>query len=594
MPKDKIPIIEKKKEKAVEVTTFDADRKSKELDVFFKYVIITELPAGITAKTKIGKIEGINSNILKNEAIWLYDKGYTEEKLKEEIKPIFDKNGWTFGDLLGWFKKAQKGDIKEINKGELYNWCKIYAPELTKFLNLEVADLIELDLGEEDIDKDYALKLVEEDKQYSVVQQFIKDHNKYAYRQQFAGILSFLFILGQLIKDVFIHKEKVNGSAVLSHPLDLRINLIRIKPSGTGKSVSLDFTNLIIKGLNLVARQVTDFTDAGLIGSVDKPDKFGPNITYGIFKDSDFITCDEAATLFENNPHKEGVLRRFNIALNTLNQPSQRIYKSMRWGELDYSPHFSTYFISVPFLGFEEKLKTGFAQRQLIYIEDEAIEERLKSIKEDISRISFATSPDKREKIKMLGYQRYEYWKEIFDNLKKFSTETKFEQSPEIKDYIDKKINPLFKITSKIKNIEVQSIMFSFLTRYLDHLYRLIFHSAVIRQSKTIEKIDVDFAYSIIKKTYLSILYYIEVNAKVIEDNLQDRILAFIYSLMSEDKPKIRSGELIKSVQNRFKKSQGTIFTLLGEYVSKRLLVKEDNTRGGKERVVYYKKPFTK
>lgn len=594
MPKDKIPIIEKKKEEAGEVTTFDADRKTKEFNLFFKYALSNELPAGITAKTKIGKIEGINWNLLKNEAIWLFQQGYTEERLKQEIKPIFDRNGWAFNDLLGWFKKAENGEIKEISKAELYSWSKIYCPELTKLLNLEVVDLIELDLGEEDIDKDYALKLVEEDKQYGVVEQFIKDHNKYAYRQHFAGILSFLFILGQVIKEVFIYKEKINGSANLSHPLDLRINLIRIKPSGTGKSVSLDFTNNIIKGLNLVARQVTDFTTAGLLGSIDKPDKFGENITYGIFKDSDYITCDEAATLFENNPHKEGVLRHFNIALNTLYQPSQRIYKRMRWGELSYHPHFSTYFISVPFLGFEEKLKTGFAQRQLIYIEDEAIEERLKSIKEDISRITFSTSPDKRSQLQMLGYQRYEYWKEIFENLKKFATETQFEQAPEIKEYIEKKINPLSKITSKIKNIEVQSIMFTFLTRYLDHLYRLIFHSAVIRQSKTIEKIDVDFAYSIIKKTYLSILYYIEVNAKVVQENLQDRILAYIYEQMTADKPKIRSGELVKAVQSRFKKSQGTIFTLLGEYVSKKLLIKEDHTKGGKERVVYYKKPYLK
>jgi len=593
MPKDKLPNIEiePKDSKSFEVTP---DFKSKSLDAFFNYIINNELPAGITAKTKIGKIEGINSNVLKNEAVWLSQKGYTIETLKKEIKPIYDKRKWPFNDLLGWFKKVKKGDIKEINKGELYNWCKVYAPELTRLLNLETSDIIELDFGNDDTHKDYVLELVNENKDYWIVKQFSKDFDRYAYRQSFSAILSFHCLLGQIIKDVFIYKEKLNGSVSLSHPIDSRINLILMRPSGTGKSVGLDFFNNIVKGMDLVTRQPSDFTDAGLIGSIEKPDKFGQNITYGIFKDSDFITFDEAEVLFEKSPHKEGALRRFNVALNTLGQASQKIYKRMRWGDIDYFPHFSTYFVSVPFLSFEEKIKSGFPQRHLVNIEDEVINERLRSMREDISRISFATSPKKRDKLKEIGTQRYDYWKEIFNKLKKFAEETEFNQSEEIRNYIEKKITPLYKVTSKIKSVEVQGIMFSFLSRYLDHLYRLIFHSAVLRNSKTIEKIDVDYAYSIIKKTYMSILYYIEVNTQRVKDNLQDKILQYIYSLMTSDKPKIRSGELVKLIQGRFRKSPGTIFKILNEYVSKKLIIKEDDTKGGRERIVYYRRNWIK
>jgi len=215
-------------------------------------------------------------------------------------------------------------------------------------------------------------------------------------------------------------------------------------------------------------------------------------------------------------------------------------------------------------------------------------------MREDISRISFATSPKKRDKLKEIGTQRYDYWKEIFNKLKKFAEETEFNQSEEIRNYIEKKITPLYKVTSKIKSVEVQGIMFSFLSRYLDHLYRLIFHSAVLRNSKTIEKIDVDYAYSIIKKTYMSILYYIEVNTQRVKDNLQDKILQYIYSLMTSDKPKIRSGELVKLIQGRFRKSPGTIFKILNEYVSKKLIIKEDDTKGGRERIVYYRRNWIK
>jgi hypothetical protein len=595
MPKDKLPEIEstpiKKESKSFEVTP---DFKAKSLDAFFNYIINNELPAGVSKKSKIGKIEGVNSNVLKNEAVWFFQKGYTLEKLKEEIKPIYDRRNWPFNDLLGWFKKVEKGDIKEINTGELYNWCKVYAPELTRLLNLETSDIIELDFGDDDVHKDYALELINDNKDYWIVKQFSKDFDKYAYRQPFGALLSFHCLLGQIIKDVYIYKEKLNGSVSLSHPIDLRINLILMRPSGTGKSVGLDFVNNIVKGMDLTTRQPSDFTDAGLIGSIEKPDKFGQNITYGIFYDSDFITFDEAEILFEKSTHKEGALRRFNVALNTLGQASQKIYKRMRWGDIEYHPHFSTYFVSVPFFGFEEKIKSGFPQRHLINIEDEVINERLRSMKEDISRISFSTSPQKRDKIKEIGTQKYDYWKEIFDKLRTFAVETKFNQSDDIKNYIEKKIMPLYKVTGKIKSVEVQGIMFSFLARYLDHLYRLIFHSAIIRNSKTIEKIDVDYAYSIIKKTYTSILYYIEVNTRKSEDKLQDKVLQYIYSQLSSDKPKIRSGDLVTSIQNKFKKSPGTIFKILNEYVSKKLLIKEDDTKGGKERMVYYRRNWTK
>jgi hypothetical protein len=360
-----------------------------------------------------------------------------------------------------------------------------------------------------------------------------------------------------------------------------------------GKSVGLDFFHNVVSQMRLIARQLVDFTDAGIIGFIEKIGKKF-TLVYGIFKDSDFITFDEAATLFEKSPHKEGALRRFNVALNTLGQASQKIYKRMRYGDVEYYPHFSTYFVSVPFLGFEEKIKSGFPQRHLVFIEDEAIQERIKSLKEDISRISFVTSPTKREETRDSGFQRYHYWKEIFENLKKFATETEFAQDDGIKEYIQQKILPLYKITARISNAEIQGIMFSFLARYLDHLYRLTFHSAVIRQSKTIEKIDVDFAYSIIKKTYMSILYYIEVNTQTVQENLQDKILSYIYNaLLPVENPRMRAGDLVKTIQRQFKKSQATVYKILGEYVDKKLLLKEDQTKGGKERFVYYRRPYT-
>ena len=62
--------------------------------------------------------------------------------------------------------------------------------------------------------------------------------------------------------------------------------------------------------------------------------------------------------------------------------------------------------------------------------------------------------------------------------------------------------------------------------------------------------------------------------------------------IIGDNNEGIRAGDLVKSIQSHFKKSQGTVYTILREYVSKKLLIKEDRTKGGTERVVYYKRPY--
>lgn len=109
--------------------------KTSEYDKFFEFCLYNQLPSGISKSVKIGNKEaGINNNILKNEAIWLFQKGYAEEQLQKEIKPIFDEKGWVFSDLMGWFQKAKKGDLKDIAVGELAEWCSGYSPEMKKYL----------------------------------------------------------------------------------------------------------------------------------------------------------------------------------------------------------------------------------------------------------------------------------------------------------------------------------------------------------------------------------------------------------------------------------------------------------------------------
>lgn len=124
------------KEKTIKQYSSDEIKaKPTKYDGFFNFALTNELPSGKTAEgNEYQKITGVNDNILKNLAIWFFQKGYTLEQLEQEVKPIYDAKGWAFTDLKGWFKKAQKGEITEISKGELIQWCKTYSPQLLEFL----------------------------------------------------------------------------------------------------------------------------------------------------------------------------------------------------------------------------------------------------------------------------------------------------------------------------------------------------------------------------------------------------------------------------------------------------------------------------
>lgn len=130
------------KEKTIEDYKPVNNKNPNTFDGFFNFVLNNELPAGKTATNKqYQKIVGVNDNILKNLAIWFYQKGYTLKDLEREVKPTYDSKGWAFADLKGWFNKALKGDITKINIGELAEWCRTYREDLIDLLPDERKEL---------------------------------------------------------------------------------------------------------------------------------------------------------------------------------------------------------------------------------------------------------------------------------------------------------------------------------------------------------------------------------------------------------------------------------------------------------------------
>lgn len=168
--KDEIPLVQKQ-EKINQNT--EINLKPHKWDSFFTQILKNEIPKGVSKEVQIGSREaGVNNNILKNEARWLYEKGYTEQLLEKEIKPLFLTNGRSlasFNNLRGWFRKCEKGQILEINKIELKEWARNYFPSLEFFLPSKEDEL-------KNVQRDsYDLKTFEDFKNLKKDQNYIVD-----------------------------------------------------------------------------------------------------------------------------------------------------------------------------------------------------------------------------------------------------------------------------------------------------------------------------------------------------------------------------------------------------------------------------------
>lgn len=89
----------------------------------------------------------INNTLEKNFAVYIIQNNISLDPIKEKYK----SQGWQIGGLLGWIKKVNAGEIKELNIGELVNWCKEYKPELTElFYDFKKIDESKI-LGKKDL-----------------------------------------------------------------------------------------------------------------------------------------------------------------------------------------------------------------------------------------------------------------------------------------------------------------------------------------------------------------------------------------------------------------------------------------------------------
>jgi len=182
---------------------------------------------------------------------------------------------------------------------------------------------------------------------------------------------------------------------------DMRIPLIWIQNSGSGKSQMNKYTIDVSNRIGVKATEVTYFSEAGLIGTYDrKSHEFNtsnnlskidnPQNEKGkVYKDPvvkgdlfyyDMVFIDEGKILFQKNSHAENIL---SILQPALDYPGRVRKKLAGLEPVEYDCDSTLIISTVPFKELNPELMLqGFFPRCLFYQKNIGITERLKNIKE--------------------------------------------------------------------------------------------------------------------------------------------------------------------------------------------------------------------
>jgi len=362
-----------------------------DFDKFFKFVLNNELPSGITAsEKKYAKIEGINANILKNLAIWLHKKGYTQAQLTSEIKPTYDQRGWAFGDLTGWFRKAQREDIKKISTGELVEWCHTYKPELLELLPQKQDEKYEIEpetiIPEVVILENPFKKIL----QGPVETKHLPNFNKI---NQIIGLYGSHYLLLEKARYYQLAGGIIQKPITLGQKqLDTRVHCAYPLPTEAGKNELIYLFKEIVKqilkskttGDRFTIEEPTSYHPEQLIGKVierlvdnpmyisgqvKSPKKIKQKIENRGFFDNDFIEIDEANILISQSDEQTKQAREhISKATNPIgrNEVTKKLVDDLPSEKVSYCPNctFSIYF--QPFKIPENLMLQGFLRRFLV------------------------------------------------------------------------------------------------------------------------------------------------------------------------------------------------------------------------------------
>ena len=293
-----------------------------------------------------------------------------------------------------------------------------------------------------------------------------------------------------------------------SRKLDTRLHLLLIKPQGTGKGAGFGFVERMAKGLGLDFQSLTEATDAGLVGTLDKDDEGNRIILEGLLASADIVGLEEASVLFDlSSDFSKKNMTYMQITMNALTDSSCFISKKLGPEMIEFKPHASFLLLTYPPDKLVDKLlKTGFMDRIICVFEDVTLQDRLEVIEqmsEHINKMSKKDYDKEFEKVRKRLEKVLDFW------TKNKNTNTCIKIPKAVHQNL---IEVIDEFARKILDAspKAREKLEHFISRLYEVLIKLSIHHAILDMRSTLNVSDVMYARMLYMPIWTNLIISIE------------------------------------------------------------------------------------
>lgn len=333
----------------------------------------------------------------------------------------------------------------------------------------------------------------------TLIEDYLDVFSMHSFKNENYGKISIHVILGQALKNVYYR--------VGARKIDVRVHMLLIKPSGTGKGAGYGFVTKMAETVGLEFQHLTESTDAGLAGSLDRYDEKEQKwtINHGLLETADLVGMEEASPLFDYaSEFSKKNLTYLQITMNPLDDVSCYIAKRLAAETIEFKPHASFILLSYPPDKLEEAVtKRGVIQRFITIFEEVTLEDRMDNIKKAMLSVNKSTKMDIDRVYNSVAHRLVSVIK-------------RYEKDELCFDIPDKSNKAIYNVVSELVGMILKATpvarekLEEFTHRFYEILTKLAIHHAILSLRTTVEMQDVIYA----RITYLPIwsqtIYYIE------------------------------------------------------------------------------------
>ena len=366
-----------------------------------------------------------------------------------------------------------------------------------------------------------------------LIDDYIRAFSMESFKNEMYGRISLHVLLGQALKNVYYR--------IGAREIDIRIHLLLIKAQGSGKGAGYGFIKKMANLLELDFQSLTEATDAGLVGTLQRDEVTKENIVVpGLLQSSDIVGMEEASVLFDyTNDFSKKNITYMQITMNALTDSSCHITKRLGNETIDFKPHASFLLMTYPPDKLVDKLlKTGFIDRVVPLFEEVTLMDRLEVIKIMSENIN-VTNPWEVEKQRNLIAKRL---KVVINKFQKGKIKVTIPKSVHkivlsvIQEFAMKILDASPKARAKLEH---------FISRLYEILLKLSIHQAILSNRAKLDISDIIYARITYMPIWRNIIISIE-SLLVISSIEGERTHSIIRNSIYEYDKQLKIGKFVK------------------------------------------------